>query len=223
MTTNSSDPVELNPAAPTTGSVIWLHGLGADGHDFESIVPELGVAEECGVRFVFPHAPYMPVTINGGMMMRAWYDISSADVAHDEDSAGIQNSSAMVRTLVQHEIDNGRDACRIVLAGFSQGGAIALHAGLRSPERLGGILALSTYLPLKKALEGEAHPSNADIPIFMAHGTEDPIVPLTLAQQSKSELEDKGYVVEWHNYPMQHAVCIPEIKHVGAWLRTIFS
>jgi phospholipase/carboxylesterase len=223
MTINPSDALELNPAVPITASVIWLHGLGADGHDFESIVPQLGVAEKLGVRFVFPHAPHMPVTVNGGMVMRAWYDIVDADIAHREDSVGIRNSAETVRTLVKREIGDGRDPRRIVLAGFSQGGAIALHAGLRYPERLGGILALSTYLPLGKALEDEAHPSNADIPIFMAHGTEDPIVPLTRAQQSRAALEDKGYSVEWHSYPMQHAVCMPEIQHVGAWLKRVLT
>ncbi|MBQ03157.1 carboxylesterase [Candidatus Bathyarchaeota archaeon] len=223
MLINPSDAVELNPTASITASVIWLHGLGADGHDFESIVPELGVAEKCGVRFVFPHAPHMPVTINGGMVMRAWYDIVDPDIVHGEDSVGIRNAAATVHTLVRREIEDGRDSRRIVLAGFSQGGAIVLHAGLRYPERLGGILALSTYLPLRNDLEGEAHPSNADVPIFMAHGTDDPIVPLARAQQSRAVLEDKGYFVEWHNYPMQHAVCMPEIQHVGVWLRTVFA
>ena len=146
-----------------------------------------------------------------------------ADFAHREDSVGIRNSAETVRTLVKREVEDGRVPHRIVLAGFSQGGAIVLHAGLRYPERLGGILALSTYLPLGKALEDEAHPSNAGIPIFMAHGTEDPIVPLTRAQQSRAMLEDKGYSVEWHNYPMQHAVCMPEIQHVAAWLETVLA
>ena len=224
MTINPPDALELNPEVPITASVIWLHGLGADGHDFESIVPELGIVEKYGVRFVFPHAPHMPVTVNGGMVMRAWYDIRDADLAHREDSVGIRNSAEAVHALVKREVEDGRDPRRIVLAGFSQGGAIVLHAGLRYPERLAGILALSTYLPLGTALlEDEAHASNADTPIFMAHGTEDPIIPLTRAQQSCAALEDKGYSIEWHNYPMQHAVCMPEIQHVAAWLKGILA
>ena len=223
MTMNAADAVELDPAVPVTASVIWLHGLGADGHDFELIVPQLGIAETHGVRFVFPHAPYMPVTINGGMVMRAWYDIVDTDLACREDATGIRNSTEMVYALVQREAAAGRDSRRIVLAGFSQGGAVVLHAGLRYPKRLGGILALSTYVPLGETLEGEVHPSNADIPIFMAHGTEDSIVPLTRAQQSLAMLRDKGYGVEWHDYEMPHAVCMPEIQHIAVWLKRVLA
>ncbi len=223
MSIELPESVELDPAVSVTASVIWLHGLGADGNDFVSIVPELRVAEQHGVRFVFPHAPHMPVTINGGMVMRAWYDIRDADLAQREDAVGVRNSSATVHALVEREIDAGRDARRIFLAGFSQGGAIALHAGLRYSERLGGILALSTYLPLAESLPDEAHPTNTDIPIFMAHGTQDPIVPLARAQQSKDVLEAKGYSIEWHAYPMQHSVCMPEIQHVAVWLKQLLS
>jgi len=223
MIANFPDAVELNPSGPTTATVIWLHGLGADGHDFEPIVPELGVSEQYGVRFVFPHAPHMPVTINGGMVMRAWYDIVETDLAQREDASGIRGSEATVRMLVQREIDSGMAANRIVLAGFSQGGAIVLQAGLRYPKRLAGILALSAYLPLADTLQEEAHPSNADIPIFMAHGTEDPVVPLTRAEQSRALMEEKGYSVEWHTYAMQHMVCMEEIQHVAAWLKRVLT
>jgi phospholipase/carboxylesterase len=196
-------------------AVIWLHGLGADGHDFEPIVPELGLG--IGVRFVFPHAPIRPVTINGGLPMRAWYDIVGFDAA-TEDAAGIRASAAAVARLVDREVERGVAAERIVLAGFSQGGAIALQLGLREPRRLAGVLALSTYLPLAATLAAEKSAANADMPIFMAHGAADPLIPLAHADASRRALEREGYAVDWRVYPMAHAVCLAEIEAIGAWL-----
>jgi phospholipase/carboxylesterase len=200
-------------------AVIWLHGLGADGHDFEPIVPELGL--RFPVRFVFPHAPVRPVTINGGMAMRAWYDILGFDRRAKEDAAGIRASAAAVAELVDREIERGMASDRIVLAGFSQGGAIALHTALRSPQRLAGVLALSTYLPLASTLAGERSGANAAIPIFMAHGTADDVLPLALAETSRGVLEALGYAVEWRAYAMAHSVCLEEVSAAGAWLAAL--
>jgi phospholipase/carboxylesterase len=199
--------------------VIWLHGLGADGHDFEPIVPELGL--ELPVRFVFPHAPVRPVTINGGMAMRAWYDIMGFDRNAKEDAAGIRASAAAVTELIDHEIGRGIPAERIALAGFSQGGAIALHTALREPRALAGVLALSTYLPLANTLASERSAANAEIPIFMAHGTQDSVLPLALGESSRRALETLGYAVDWHAYPMPHSVCLEEIGAIGAWLAAL--
>ena len=196
-------------------AVIWLHGLGADGHDFEPIIPELGLS--VGVRFVFPHAPIRPVTINGGVPMRAWYDIVGFDAAA-EDAAGIRASAAGVARLVDREVARGVPAERIVLAGFSQGGAIALQLGLREPRRLAGVLALSTYLPLAATLASEKSAANSALPIFLAHGSADPVIPLALADASRRALVREGYAVDWRVYPMAHAVCAPEIHAIGAWL-----
>ena len=203
--------VECEPEGPARSSVIWLHGLGADGHDFESIVPELRLADELAVRFVFPHAPERPVTINGGMVMRAWYDILGMDIRRDEDEEGLRTSEAQVRALVEREVNRGVSEEKIVLAGFSQGGAIALQAGVRHPRRLAGIMALSTYLPLPEKLEAEASPANRDCPVFMAHGTQDPVVPFEGGQLSKEALEPQGHEVAWREYPMPHSVCMEAI------------
>jgi phospholipase/carboxylesterase len=196
--------------------VVWLHGLGADGHDFEPIVPELGL--KFAARFVFPHAPVRPVTINGGMAMRAWYDILGFDRNAAEDAAGIRASAAAVTELIDNEIERGTPAERIVLAGFSQGGAIALQTALREPRRLGGVMALSTYLPLAGSLPAERSAANAGLPIFMAHGTADNVLPLALGESSRRVLEASGYRVEWHAYAMAHSVCLEEIGAIGAWL-----
>jgi phospholipase/carboxylesterase len=196
--------------------VIWLHGLGADGHDFEPIVPELGLT--FAARFVFPHAPVRPVTINGGMAMRAWYDILGFDRKAAEDAAGIRASAAAVTELIDSEVERGMPAERIVLAGFSQGGAIALQTALREPRGLGGVLALSTYLPLASTLAAERSAANAGIPIFMAHGTADNVLPLALGEGSRRTLEALGYPVEWRTYPMAHSVSLEEIGAIGAWL-----
>jgi len=212
------ESIEVEPRTAPKASVIWLHGLGADGHDFESIVPALRLPEALPLRFVFPHAPLRPVTINGGYRMRAWYDISGLDRRSPQDEAGIRASGEELGRLVTRERERGIPADRIVLAGFSQGGAIALFAGLRQPERLAGIMALSTWLPLARRLEHEAHPANAAVPIFMAHGTSDSTVPMDLASLSRQQLEARGYGVEWHDYPMAHAVSPEEIEDIRSWL-----
>lgn len=210
--------VEVNPSRDAVGSVIWLHGLGADGYDFESIVPALHLPESLPLRFIFPHAPVRPVTINMGMAMRAWYDVVAIDPNVPEDETGIIASSQEVDALIKHEIERGIPAEKIILAGFSQGGAIALYAGLRYPKKLGGIIALSTYLPLAKKLVSESSDVNHDVPIFMAHGTMDTIVPLPFAKQSEEHLQSLNYHVEWHTYPMTHSTCMEEVVHLRKWL-----
>ena len=212
------ETVEATTGAPVEGSVIWLHGLGADGHDFETLVPELRLPAESGIRWVFPHAPIRPVTLNGGMPMRAWYDIIGLDRRSEEDEAGVRASAEAIRALVRRERERGIGSDRIVLAGFSQGGAMALHTALRETERLAGVLALSTYLPLAGTLEAEAHPANAAVPLFMAHGTADPIVPLTLGESSRNRLRSLGHEVDWHTYPMPHSVCAEEVADIREWL-----
>ena len=213
------DAIEITTGPKPRLALLWLHGLGADGHDFEPIVPELGLSVP--VRFVFPHAPVRPVTINGGMAMRAWYDILGFDRRAREDAAGIRASAAAVTELVDREIERGMSSDRIVLAGFSQGGAIALHTALREPRPLAGVLALSTYLPLAATLASERSAANAHVPLFMAHGTDDGVLPLQLAETSRGALEALGYTVEWHAYPMAHSVCLEEIGAIGAWLAAL--
>ena len=210
------DAIEITTGDAPRLAVVWLHGLGADGHDFEPIVPELRMTVPA--RFVFPHAPVRPVTINGGMQMRAWYDILGFDRRAKEDAAGIRASAAAVTELVDREIERGLSSDRIVLAGFSQGGAIALHTALRSSRPLAGVLALSTYLPLAATLASERNAANAAIPLFMAHGTDDPVLPFELAETSRRVLEELGYAVDWHAYRMAHSVCMEEIRAIGAWL-----
>ena len=218
MTARQPETVEIPAPGIHRWSVVWLHGLGADGHDFEPIVPELRLPADHGVRFVFPHAPQRAVTINGGMRMRAWYDIASPDLAAGEDEAGIRESAAIVERLLAAERERGIPAGRIVLAGFSQGGAIALHAGLRHAQRLAGIVALSAYLPLAQRLEGELGDANRDTPVFQAHGEQDPVVPLALARASHEHLARLRPAPEWHAYPMPHSVCAQEIDDLRAWL-----
>jgi phospholipase/carboxylesterase len=215
----SLETVEVEPrAAAADAAVVLMHGLGADGHDFESLVPELRLPASPSVRWVFPHAPVRPVTINGGHRMRAWYDIVAIDRRAAEDEAGVRQSADTIGALVRRERDRGIAAERIVLAGFSQGGAMALFTALRWPERLGGVVALSCYLPLAASLAAEAHPANAALSVFLAHGTLDPIVPPYLGEGSRDLLRSRGYEVEWHTYPMPHAVCAPEIDDLRAWL-----
>lgn len=214
----STAAVTLEPLLPARAAVIWLHGLGADGYDFVPIVAELGAAA-AAIRFVFPHAPVRPVTINGGMPMRAWYDILSLTRMDRQDEAGIAASQALVRELIATQNQAGIPASRIVIAGFSQGGAITLHAGLRYPERLAGLMALSTYLPLHERLGAEISPANRDVPILMVHGSFDPVLPQVLGESSCELLRAEGLPVEWHSYPMQHQVCEEEIERIGSWLR----
>ena len=204
------DAVEIETGPEPRAAVIWLHGLGADGHDFEPIVPELEL--EQAVRFVFPHAPMRPVTINNGMRMRAWYDIFQFG-GGPEDEAGIRASQKIVEALIGAE--KGK---KIVLAGFSQGGAIVLQAALRHAKALAGVLALSTYLPLAAKVQAEASSANRAIPIFMAHGQYDEIIPLDRAEASRDALQRLGYAVEWHAYPMPHSVCAPEIADIFRFL-----
>lgn len=213
-------PVELETGSDPRRCVIWLHGLGADGHDFVPVVEELDLPD-LPVRFIFPHAPMQPVTINGGYVMRAWYDIGYQDLTLREDEKGVRDAQHSIEALIVRETGRGIAPERLLLAGFSQGGAIALQTALRYPERLAGVLALSTYLPLPDKLEAERSAANLDVPVFMAHGTEDPIVPLKLAQGSCSRLLTLGYPVEWHEYEMPHAVCPEELQHIGAFLRRV--
>jgi len=213
------ETIEIETGKKPEACVIWLHGLGADGHDFESIVPELDLPAEA-IRFVFPHAPVRPVTINAGMVMRAWYDIRDAEIRR-EDEAGVRASQELVEALIAREKERGVKVDRLVLAGFSQGGAIALQTGLRHPESLAGIMALSCYLPLAESLTAEAADANRDTSIFMAHGIADPIVPIARARQSRGQLERLGYPVRWHEYDMPHSVCAEEIAAISAWLRQI--
>ncbi len=216
------DAIEIETAPSPAASVIWLHGLGADGSDFVPIVRELELPQ-LPIRFVFPHAPLQPVTINHGMVMRAWYDIVGADLARREDERGVRASQSLVEALIAREKTRGTPAPRIVLAGFSQGGAISLQTGLRHPERLGGIMALSCYVPIAESLAAEAHAANREVPIFMAHGLYDPIVPLAAARRSRALLQQLGYAVEWHEYPMPHSVAPQELDHIGAWLRRVVA
>lgn len=217
------DTVEVTTGPEPSAAVIWLHGLGADGHDFEPLVPHLAWPGAPAIRYVFPHAPVRPVTINGGMAMRAWYDIVSLSGARNHDQKGIMQSVDQAWALVQRERERGIDAGRIVVAGFSQGGAIALQLALRYPERLSGLIALSTYLLLEDRLAAEAHPANADLPVFFGHGTADPMVPMQLGRMAADQVLAMGNPVEWHQYPMPHAVCPEEIADLGAWLRTRLS
>jgi phospholipase/carboxylesterase len=195
--------------------VIWLHGLGADGHDFEPIVPELRLKQ--AVRFVFPHAPEQPVTINQGMRMRAWYDIFQFGGGREDDK-GIRASQALIEKMISEEVKRGISENKIVLAGFSQGGAIALQTALRYPKPLAGVMALSTYLPLAATLPAERAAANAEVPILMAHGSYDDIIPIQRARDSRSFLEKLGYRIEWHDYPMPHSVCGEEVRDISAFL-----
>ncbi|HET9736149.1 MAG TPA: alpha/beta fold hydrolase [Burkholderiales bacterium] len=215
--TELPEAIEVETGPVPDAAVIWLHGLGADGYDFEPVVPQLRLPPRLPVRFVFPHAPVRPVTLNMGMPMRAWYDILQLG-GGKEDDAGIRASQALVEGLIEREKRQGVQAHRIVLAGFSQGGAVALQTGLRHPERLGGILALSTYLPLAGTLAAERAAANLDLPVFMAHGTLDPMIPIARARASRAALEVLGYAVQWQEYAMPHSVCGEEIADIAAWL-----
>lgn len=217
------ETVVVESKANAQAAVIWLHGLGADGNDFQPIVPELGLPEGASIRFVFPHAPYRQVTINRGMTMRAWYDLLGLSAESPQDVAGIQESERRLHELIEAENRRGIPTARIVLAGFSQGGAIALYAGLRYPERLAGIMALSTYLPLHQALAEARRESNAVTPIFLAHGKQDPVLPFELGVYARGWLQERGYPVEWHEYAMGHQVCLEEIQAIAAWLQRVLE
>ncbi|MDQ3730608.1 MAG: alpha/beta hydrolase [Pseudomonadota bacterium] len=208
--------VEVTTAEPAGAAVIWLHGLGANGHDFEPLVPELGLNDHA-IRFVFPHAPRQPVSLNGGMVIPSWYDIHGLDSSAREDEQSIRAMAPAIEKLIQREGERGISSERIVLAGFSQGGALALHVGLRYPQKLAGIMGLSAYLPLHTRVAAERSSANADTPIFMAHGQHDPVLDYSLGATSRDILKRLNYPVEWHEYPMPHAVCPEEIDHVRAW------
>jgi phospholipase/carboxylesterase len=210
------EAIEIETAKNPAASVIWLHGLGADGNDFAPIIPALRLPK-APIRFVFPHAPVQPVTINGGMRMRAWYDIKDGAIRR-EDEDGVRASQKLIEALIAREKERGTPARRLVLAGFSQGGAIALQTGLRHPERIAGVMALSTYLPIADKFAVEANAANRDAPIFMAHGSYDPVIPLERAQQSRALLQSLGYSVEWREYPMPHSVCPEEVSDISDWL-----
>jgi len=204
-------------------SVIWMHGLGADGYDFAPIVPELQLPTAPGVRFVFPHAPVQPVTINNGMMMRAWYDIKLPNLAMREDETGIRQSEKAIRALIARENQRGIPTSRIVLAGFSQGCAMALHTSLRLEEKLAGVVGLSGYLPLADMLENERQAANQQTPIFLAHGSMDPMVTINRAEASRDKLQSLGYQVSWHTYPMPHSVCAQEVFEIVNYLRQVIA
>ncbi|HZQ73248.1 MAG TPA: alpha/beta fold hydrolase [Burkholderiales bacterium] len=218
----SLETIEIETGTPANAAVIWLHGLGADGHDFEPIVPELRLPASLKLRFVFPHAPVRAVTLNNGMRMRAWYDILQLG-GGPEDEAGIRASQGLVEKLIEAQKKKGLSAARIVLAGFSQGGAIALQTALRHPERLAGVLALSTYLPIAPKLDAERSGANAAVPVFMAHGLYDDIIPLQRAEKSRDVLQKLGYRVEWRTYPMPHSVCAEEVGEIARFLATTLA
>jgi phospholipase/carboxylesterase len=211
--------VTLSPAAPAVASVILLHGLGADGWDFVPIVSELRLPDTLPVRFVFPHAPQRPLTVNNGYVMRAWYDIKSFTPEGRADAAGLVESARRIDDYLHKEIALGVPASRLVLAGFSQGGAVALHAGLRFTERLAGLVALSCYLPFPSSLAAEKSAANLDVPILMCHGRTDPVVHVGMGLEARDALKAQGYAVEWHEYPMQHEVCAEELAEVARWLK----
>ena len=220
------ETIEIESAPNPTAAVIWMHGLGADGNDFAPIVPELKLHSAPATRFVFPHAPMMPVTINNGHVMRAWYDVTPGDLdgrTRRADERGVRASQTTIDKLIARETERGVAPRKIVIAGFSQGGAIALQTGLRYPQRLAGIMALSAYLPLAETLAAEASAANRDVPIFYAHGTYDPMIPLAMATASRAKLVELGYAVEWHEYPMQHSVCPEEIQAISAWLAKVLG
>ncbi|MGA8277274.1 MAG: dienelactone hydrolase family protein [Rhodanobacteraceae bacterium] len=210
--------VEIETTPHPTHAVIWLHGLGADGHDFEPIVPQLVAPSWPPLRFVFPHAPVRSVTINGGARMRAWYDIAGADIAARQDADGVRASIGLIDELIAREGTRGIGSDQVLLAGFSQGGAIALAAGLRHATRLAGVIALSSYLPLHETTASECAAANADLPIFMGHGSHDPVVPESLGELSRDVLRGLGHDVEWHSYAMAHQVCAEEVADLRVWL-----
>jgi len=223
---NLLEAVQIETGRNPAASVIWMHGLGADGNDFVPVVNELNLSGAPAIRFVFPHAPMRAVTINNGYVMRAWYDVSPADLAGSSrraDERGVRESQAQIEALIEREAARGIAPGHLILAGFSQGGAIALQTGLRHATPLAGIMALSTYLPLADSFPQEATSANRTTPIFMAHGTFDPVVPYAMGAGSMTYLTGLGYRMEWHEYPMQHSVCIEEIQDISAWLRSVLT
>lgn len=223
MTNMNLETIQIETAPNPAVSVIWLHGLGADGNDFVPIVRELDLEGCPAIRFVFPHAPTMPVTINNGYVMRAWYDILGTDLAKREDEVGLRKSQKLVEHLIAQEKARGIPADRIILAGFSQGCAMTLQTGLRHPEKLAGLLCLSGYLPIHATVADERHSANHDTPIFLAHGRSDPIIPIDRAEKSRDMLVALGYKLEWHDYMMPHSVCEEEIDDISTWLKRVLA
>ena len=214
-------PVEVQTAEQPTASIIWLHGLGSNGHDFEAIVPELSLPQNLGIRFIFPHAQSIPVTINGGMLMPAWYNIFEMNLGRRVDTEQLMQSASYVHSLIEQEIGRGIDSNNIVLAGFSQGGAVVFEAGLTFDKPLAGVMALSTYLATQESVK--PHPSNESLPFFLAHGTADDIVPETMGQHAKSTLDSWGYQTQYHRYPMAHSVCMEEINDISKLLASVLT
>ncbi len=221
--TETLQTVVIDPSVPATSSVIWLHGLGADGYDFVDIVPQLKLPEDAGIRFIFPHAPVRPVTINAGYQMRAWFDIIELSAPTRQDEAGIRAAEQQIAQLIQHEGQAGIAPEKIVLAGFSQGGALALHTGLRYPYKLAGLLGLSTFLPVHQSLATEKNHANHHTPIMLAHGTQDPVVSIQYGELTRQLLVQLGYTVTWHTYPMQHQICWQEINDISQWLHEVLK
>ncbi len=215
--------IEIETAPHPEIAIIWLHGLGADGNDFVPIVRELDLAGLPGIRFVFPHAKTMPVTINGGYVMRSWYDILGTELTRREDEGGLRSSQLAVEALIAREKSRGIPASRIILAGFSQGCAMTLQTGLRHPEKLAGMMCLSGYLPLAGHVAAERSEQSLQVPVFMAHGTQDPVVPFARAEDSRKVLETLGYQVEWHAYQMQHTLCLEEVQDIAKWIRKVVA
>lgn len=221
--TADTAPIEIETGLHPVASIIWLHGLGADGHDFEPIIPELGLPGALAVRFVFPHAPFRPVSINGSATMRAWYDIAFDATGIHQNETHIRDSEKTISALIARERERGIDSRRIVLAGFSQGAAIALHTGLRYPEPLAGIMALSVPLPLPEHIPAELHAANAQVPVFLAHGAQDRVVPCTVGESAHRLLKQIGVPVEWHSYPMEHSVSREEVADIRVWLGRVLA
>src|SRR4051812_44234667 len=215
--------IEIETAPNPGVAIIWMHGLGADGNDFVPLVRELDLNGLPGIRFIFPHAPTMPVTINGGYVMRAWYDILGTDLVRREDEAGLRASQRHVEALIAREKARGIPAERIILAGFSQGCAMTLQAGLRHPEKLAGLMCLSGYVPIAATVAAEHTAASLATPIFMVHGRHDGVIPIARAEESRKLLDSLGYQIEWHEYPMQHSLCQEEVDHISAWLRKVLA
>ncbi|MCB1828663.1 MAG: dienelactone hydrolase family protein [Chromatiaceae bacterium] len=213
--------IEIDPKSPADASIIWLHGLGADGHDFEPIVPELGLPTDAAVRFIFPHAPAIPVTINAGYVMPAWYDILDISIDRKVDVAQLMNSADAIRKLIDREVERGVESTRIVVAGFSQGGAVAIQTALTYPRQLAGLLGLSTYFATAESIQ--PHPVNAGLPVKICHGSADPMVPEFIGRKGVEKLRELGYNTEYQTYPIEHSVCMEEIADIAVWLRRVLS
>ncbi len=222
MTLHTLPHLTIDTGPHPQATVIWLHGLGADGHDFEPVVAQLGLPDTLAVRFIFPHAPSIPVSLNGGYIMPAWYDIKHSDLGIEHDHTGILNSARDIQLLIEQEEMRGIPAKRIILAGFSQGAAMALHVGLRQSTALAGVMALSGYLLMPEQTD-QFTPAASATPVFMAHGVHDPVVPFSLGDSTRRTLASLGFSVQWHSYPMEHNVCPEEIRHIGAWISDILT